>query len=400
MILKCRICGEKLKKIIKFNKISLVGNFNKNKKKERKYPISLNFCIECYHVQIGEVINSDKLFKNYFWETGVSKTNLDLFKNLIKKIRKKINKGNKILEIASNDGSFLKFIKKKYKCTLVGVDPAMNLAKKLKGIKIIRNYYDHKLSKILNNKIGKFDFIFARNVIAHVPNPNTVFKGISENLNNNGIAILEFPHLQPIIKKKQYDNIFHEHRGYHSIKSILDLCKKNNLYLVEAEKIESQGGSLRCQISKNKNLKIGKSVNKILNVEVKNKLFNKKKLMSFEKEIKNHKNKLHSLLNSLKKKGKKISIYGASGKVQALMQFCEINNKLIDYVFDKSKLKINRYTPGTNIKILHPKFISKRKIDYILLLTWNLKKEIIKQEKRFLKQGGKIILPFPQPHMV
>ena len=82
------------------------------------------------------------------------------------------------------------------------------------------------------------------------------------------------------------------------------------------------------------------------------------------------------------------------------MQFCEINNKLIDYVFDKSKLKINRYTPGTNIKILHPKFISKRKIDYILLLTWNLKKEIIKQEKRFLKQGGKIILPFPQPHMV
>ena len=95
MILKCRICGEKLKKIIKFNKISLVGNFNKNKKKERKYPISLNFCIECYHVQIGEVINSDKLFKNYFWETGVSKTNLDLFKNLIKKIRKKINNGNK-----------------------------------------------------------------------------------------------------------------------------------------------------------------------------------------------------------------------------------------------------------------------------------------------------------------
>ena len=82
------------------------------------------------------------------------------------------------------------------------------------------------------------------------------------------------------------------------------------------------------------------------------------------------------------------------------MQFCEINNKLIDYVFDKSKLKINRYTPGTNIKILHPKFISKSKIDYILLLTWNLKKEIVKQEKRFLKQGGKIILPFPQPHMV
>ena len=118
----------------------------------------------------------------------------------------------------------------------------MNLAKKLKRIKIIRNYYDHKLSKILNNKIGKFDFIFARNVIAHVPNPNTVFKGISENLNNNGIAILKFPHLQPIIKKKQYDNIFHEHRGYHSIKSILDLCKKNNLYLVEAEKLSHREG--------------------------------------------------------------------------------------------------------------------------------------------------------------
>ena len=105
-------------------------------------------------------------------------------------------------------------------------------------------------------------------------------------------------------------------------------------------------------------------------------------------------------MNSLKKKGKKISIYGASGKGQALMQFCNINNKLIDYVFDKSKLKINKYTPGTNIKILHPKFISKSKIDYILLLTWNLKKEIMKQEKKFLQEGGKIILPFPQPHTI
>ena len=400
MILKCRICNKKLKKIINFNKISLVGNFNSSRKKEKKYPISLNFCTKCYHVQIGEIISSDKLFKNYLWETSISKTNLELFKDLIKKTRKKISNKNKVLEIASNDGSFLEFLKKKYKCTLVGVDPAKNLAKKLSGIKIIRNYYDHKLSKTLNKKMGKFDFIFARNVIAHVSKPNTIFRGISENLNFNGIAILEFPHLKPIIKKKQYDNIFHEHRGYHSLKSILDLCKKNNLYLIEAEEIESQGGSLRCQISKNKNLKIGKNVNKILTTEVKNHLFNKKKLMSFAKKITDHQNKLHSLLNSLKKKGKKISIYGASGKGQALMQFCNINNKLIDYVFDKSKLKINKYTPGTNIKILHPKFISKSKIDYILLLTWNLKKEIMKQEKKFLQEGGKIILPFPQPHTI
>ena len=137
MFLKCRICQKKLKRIIKFNKIALVGNFNRYKKREKKYPISLNYCTKCHHVQIGEIINSDKLFKNYLWETGVSKTNIELFNNLVKKIRKKIKRNNKILEIASNDGSFLRYLKKKYNCTLVGVDPAMNLAKKMKGIKIL-----------------------------------------------------------------------------------------------------------------------------------------------------------------------------------------------------------------------------------------------------------------------
>lgn len=396
----CRICNNKLKKIVNFGKISLVGQFYKNKKKLKKFPLTLCYCLKCKHVQISESVNPKVLFENYAWETSVSDTSFKLFSSLVSDLRKKIKKQDKIFEIASNDGSFLNFLKKKYNCYLVGIDPAKNLTGKKKSFEIINSFFNYYESKKIKVKFGKFDFIFARNVLAHVTNPNEIFRGIYELLSSKGIAVIEVPHLLPIIKHNQYDNVFHEHQGFHSLKSINDLCKINNLDLFDVRIIDSQGGSLRCQIQKNKYFKKNNRILKIIKDEKKNKLFNDKHLISYKEKVKKHQKNLTNLLKNLIAKNKKISAYGASGKGQALMQFCKIDNKIIENIFDKSKLKNNRYSPSTNIKILNPEKIDNKKIDYILLLSWNLKKEILKQELKFLKKGGKFIVPFPKPGII
>jgi len=400
----CRICESKIKKIIDFGKIALVGNFLKKKVNQKKYKISLNYCVSCKHVQISEKLNPNLLFKNYLWETGISKSNIHLLRDHLQKLKKfGINKKSKVLEIASNDGSFIKILKKKFNCFVIGVDPAKNLAKKAnrKSIFTINNYFDYKLSYFLKEKYNKFDYIFARNVIAHIKEPNNVFKGIDNLLKDNGIFVLEVPHLLNILNNNQYDNIFHEHIGFHSLKSIQDLCKANNLKVFDIDKIDSQGGSIRCFISKQtSNQIISSNVSLMSKIEKKSNLFLNSNLKMFKNKILKHSKSLHKLIARLKNKKKKISVYGASGKGQALLQFSKMNNNLIDFVFDKSKLKQGLYTPGTNIKIKNPKYISRKNVDYLLILSWNIKKEIIKQEKKFLKNGGKFIIPFPQPKII
>ena len=399
----CRICKKKIKLIIDLGKICLVGNFKSNRNIQKKYKISLNYCKKCKHVQISEHIKPDLLFKNYLWETGVSKSNLSLINNYLKIFKKfKIKKNSKLIEIASNDGSFVKKIYNFYKCKVVGVDPAQNFKKNYpKNIQYYNSYFNKISSVKIKKRFGKFDFIIARNVIAHVTDPNEIFGGFNELLQANGVGIIEVPHLYNIIKDNQYDNIFHEHIGFHSLKSLKDLCKINNMKIFDVQKISSQGGSLRCFIAKeNSDYKISKNINIFLNKEKKLGLFRNKKLEKFKITINNHRKNFFSLLKNLKKNNKKISIYGASGKGQALMQYCGIDDKIIDNVYDKANLKIGKYTPGTNIKILNPKKINVRKIDYLLILTWNLKKEIILQEKKFMKSGGKFIVPFPKPKVI
>jgi SAM-dependent methyltransferase len=400
----CRICKGELQIIMDFGKIALVGDFKKKKQNLKKHKLSLNFCKICKHVQISEIIKPNLLFKNYLWETGVSKSNINLIKDLIKKLQNyNLSKKTKILEIACNDGSFLNLIRKKFECSVLGVDPAQNLKKNLKKFKIpsIIDFFDYKLSNKIKKVYNHFNFIIARNVIAHVPNPNEIFSGVNNLLSESGIFVLEVPYLENIYKKNQYDNIFHEHIGFHSLKSIVDLSLRNNLKVFNVEKIKSQGGSLRCYICKNNfNKSINKKVDVILLSEKKTGLLSYSRLKKFRFKIQTHIIKMQKLINLLKRKKNKISIYGASGKGQALLQFCKLDFKKIDYVFDKSKLKQNCFTPGTYIKIKNPTEINKIKPDFLLLLSWNIKEEILKQEKNFIKNGGKFIIPFPSPKIL
>ncbi len=335
----CRICKGKLITIINFKKVALSGKFltKSQIKNEKKYPLSLAVCRNCKHIQIKNIINPKKLFDHYDWETGISTSNVNLIKNLIVRLNKKIkiDKNSKVFEIASNDGTLLKEIKNRYKSKILGIDPAQNLRKISlnKNVPTIVDYFSCSKAKNIRKKYGSFDFCIARNVIAHTKNPNDIFRGVRNILNDQGIFVIEVPYLYYIYKDNQYDNVFHEHIGFHSLKSIQDLCKKN-------------------------------------------------------------------FLKKLKQSNYSISAYGASGKGQALLQFCNINKNYIDFVYDKSRFKQGKFTPGTHIKVIDPKFINFNKPSYLLLLSWNISKEIIQQEKHYLNRNGKMIIPFPKPKIL
>ena len=401
---KCRICNNKLISVLSFKKVALSGSFLKKNeiKNEKKYPLSIAVCKDCKHLQIQDLINPKKLFNHYEWETGVSKSNIELILSFLKLLKKnfKLDEKSKIFEIASNDGTLLKEAKKKYKSFVLGIDPAKNLMKisKKNNVKTIDDFFSYKMSHKIKKKYSTFDFCIARNVIAHTPNPNDIFKGVENLISEKGIFIIEVPHLESIYKDNQYDNIFHEHVGFHSLKSINDLCNKNNLKVINVEKIDSQGGSIRCYITKiNNNIVKSKKVQSLLSKEIKLGLFKLITWKNFAKKISKHKKKLNDYLKKLKSNNFKISAYGASGKGQALLQICNIGSNYLDNIYDKSKIKQGKYTPGTHIKIIDPKYINAKNIDYLLLLSWNLSKEIAKQEINFLRNKGKLIIPFPKP---
>jgi len=403
----CRICKGKLITIINFKKVALSGKFliKSQIKNEKKYPLSLAVCKKCKHIQIKNIINPKKLFDHYDWETGISTSNVNLIKNLIVRLNKKIkmDKNSKVFEIASNDGTLLKEIKNRYKSKILGIDPAQNLRKisLKKNVPTIVDYFSYSKAKNIRKKYGSFDFCIARNVIAHTKNPNDIFRGVRNMLNDQGIFVVEVPYLYYIYKDNQYDNVFHEHIGFHSLKSIQDLCKKNFLKIIDVEIINSQGGSLRCFISKQTaNIKPVNKVNNFLRKEIRNNLFKMNTWNNFAVKINNHRRKLKSFLKKLKQSNYSISAYGASGKGQALLQFCNINKNYIDFVYDKSRSKQGKFTPGTHIKIIDPKFINLNKPSYLLLLSWNISKEIIQQEKHYLNRNGKMIIPFPKPKIL
>ena len=407
IVKKCRICSNKLLNIINFNQVALSGSFLKKRqvKKEKKYSLSLAVCKKCMHVQIKNIVNPKKLFSHYEWETGISKSNIFLIRQLLIKLKKKfrLNKKSRVFEIASNDGTLLREIKNNCKSYVLGIDPAKNLENisTKKKISTIVDFFSYKKSEQIKKKYRKFDFCVARNVIAHTPNPNDIFRGVYNLLNEEGIFVIEVPHLYNIYKKNQYDNIFHEHIGFHSLKSINDLCKKNRLKVIDAEKIDSQGGSLRCYIAKyNYKFKTSKKVELFLKKEIKANLFKHTTWLYFAKKIENHKESLYNFIKKLKNKKYNISAYGASGKGQALLQICNVGKSFIDHVYDKSNIKQGKYTPGTHIKILGVENISKKKPDFLLILSWNIVKEIIKQEKKYIKNGGKFIIPFPKPAVI
>ena len=370
-------------------------------KKGEIYKLTVGFNTKTKLVSLIKKIPDKLMFDgNYPYKSSMSITMLDSFKNLSKKIKKKFNP-KKFLEIGSNDGALIQNFKNS---EVICVEPCSNLAKitKKKGYLTYNNYWNLSLAKKIKSKFKKIDVIYSANTLTHINDLNNVFKSISFLLDKNGVLIIEDPSFLECIKKVSYDQFYNEHIYIFSAIAVKKIILNFNLELFDIEKLNTHGGSLRYYIKKidNKNISIKNSVTKQINDEIKFGLNKYSTYKKFGENVKKSKNNLIKIFKTIKNKNYKIIGYGATAKATTVLNYCNIDNKIIDYFVDTTPDKANRYMPGTKIKIFKNNENLINKANYIFLGAWNFKDEIFKKEISFIKKGGKFITHVPKPKII
>ena len=371
------------------------------KKKQKKYNLNICFNTKSKVVSISKKMKSEDMFnEKYPYRSSMSQTMKRSFKKLSKEIIKRFNP-NLTLEIGSNDGALITNFKKK---KVIGIEPCTNLANitKDKGFKTYDNYWNFDLAKKIKSKHGSIDIIYSANTITHISNLNDVFKSIDFVLNKDGILIIEDPSLLECIKNNAYDQFYNEHIYIFSALSLSNILKKHNMKIFDIQRLKTHGGSLRYFIKKNKNenVKISYTVKSQILYESKfglNKLSTYKK---FASNVKKSRKQLVKLFKKIKNQKEVIVGYGATAKAVTVINYCKINNKLIDFFLDTTPEKQNKLLPGTNIKIYKYDKKSLFNIKFIFLGAWNFKKEIFKKEKNFIKRKGKFLTHVPKPQIL
>ena len=370
------------------------------KNKERKYRLIVCFNEKNKLVSIKKTFSSKMMFNNkYPYRSSMSQTMQKSFKELSQQIKKEI-KPKKILEIGSNDGSFLKNFNKDIS---IGIEPCANVEKITKKQKFntIPKYWNLELAKNILKNHGSVDLVYSANTISHIKNLNDVFRSINLVLSKNGVLILEDPSLLECLKKNTYDQFYNEHIYVFSYLSLKNILKEYNLEIYKIDTLSIHGGSNRYFIKRIQNqIKIDKSVKKQQKKEKKYGLDKKNTYVKFKKRVEISKKKLIAIFEQCKSNNKKIIGYGATAKSTTILNYCKINNTTIDYFLDTTKDKQNKYTPGTKIKIKKYKGSIDKDVDYVFLGAWNFKKEIFIKEKKFIKSGGKFIIHTPYPKIL
>ena len=368
---------------------------------EPKFPLRLFWCGDCFLVQLLDIVNKEHLFKHYLYMTSASKPIVDHFKKYAVDIFNKFlnNQENPfVVEIGSNDGSLLREFKK-LGSSILGIEPASNLAKLANDsdITTLNDFFSLDIAKnIIQSKNASI--VVANNVIGHVENLHDLMEGIKILIGEQGVFIFEVPYLLDLVKKLEFDTVYHEHLSYFSILPIINLIERFNLEIFDIQKQSVHGGTLRIFISKKNNFNIKDNVNKFIKLEYEFGINNIKTYDKFSDDVQNLKNKIKELLHKLKNEKKSLFGYGASAKGNVLLNYCNIDYNILDYVVDTTPLKQGKFTPGTHIPILSSEKISdKGNNDVGLLLAWNYESEILKKEKSFRSKGGKFLIPIPFP---
>lgn len=366
------------------------------------YPLKIFVCQKCKLVQIDEYKKSDDIFdKDYAYFSSYSTSWLEHAKNYVEMITSKLllDKHSLVTEIASNDGYLLQYFKEK-DIPCIGIEPTASTAKvaKQKGIEVIEDFFSSSLAQNLE----KSDLILGNNVLAHVPDINDFVKGLKRALKPIGTITMEFPHLLNIIKENQFDTIYHEHFSYLSFYTVKQIFEAQGLKLYDVEKLPTHGGSLRIYATHSENIQINisKNVQNLLDEEKEFGLFGMEIYKGFQERTNKVKNDLVAFLLEAKKENKKIVAYGAAAKGNTLLNYAGVKNDLIEFVVDKSPHKQGKYLPASHIPVVEEKEIQELKPDYILILPWNIKDEIIAQLNYVKMWNCKFVVAVPQLEII
>lgn len=371
---------------------------------EPYYPLHALVCDSCFLVQLREYVKPEHIFSEYDYFSSYSTSWVEHAGRYCDMMRTRLNLGpnSQVFEIASNDGYLLQhFVRMGIPVT--GVEPARNVAAvaREKNIPTIVEFFGVELARRLVSEGRHADLIIGNNVLAQVPDLNDFVRGMATLLCANGVITLEFPHLERLIDENQFDTIYHEHFSYFSFVTIDRLAKQHSLKVFDVEHLTTHGGSLRVYLSHaNAAYVPSPAVADLLAHERRIGFENIKTYASFSAKVHHTKRQLLSFLIELKEKGAKLCGYGAPGKGNTLLNYCGIGIDFLDFTVDRNPYKHGLYTPGMHIPIYPVSAIDDARPDYLLILPWNLKKEIVEQMRHVGDWGCKFIVAIPDVEVI
>jgi len=402
--MRCRSCNSPLNKIfIDLGMTPLANSYlssSEINQLEPYFPLRVFVCENCFLVQLEEFESVDKIFSHYSYFSSFSKTFLSHVEEYTKKIIKKLEltDNDQVIEIASNDGYLLQFFKNDGIPTL-GIEPATNIAKiaEEKGIKTINKFLTLETAKELKKSNISADLLIAFNVLPHVPDLNNFIRAMKELLKKKGVITIQFSdYLPSFIREIEFDTIYHEHFSYFSLIAVKKIFEQNGLTIYDLEEVDIHGGSLRVYLKHTENdaIPISSSVEEQIKKEVQLGLTNIDTYENFKNDVKKLKIDIWEFL--IKSKDKKIVCYGAPAKGNTLLNYCSIGKDIVEYTVDENPHKQGLFLPGTHIPIYKPTKIMETKPDYVIILPWNFKEEIMEQMKEVFTWGGKFVTFIPK----
>jgi hypothetical protein len=402
----CRSCGAALH--FTFLDLGMSPLANSYIKPERLsepepfYPLHTYVCHECFLVQLETLARPEDIFTDYAYFSSFSDSWVEHARSFVEMMtrRFRLNDNSLVVEIASNDGYLLQFFVDKG-IPVLGIEPAKNVAESAiaKGIPTLTRFFNTGTAAELNDKGVQADLIVGNNVLAHVPDLNGFVDGLRLLLCPRGVVSLEFPHLLRLMEQNQFDTIYHEHFSYFSLASVQSLFSRHGLKIWDVDELSTHGGSLRIFVTHaaNDSRPIDTRVERLIAVEKEAGLLDLEQYRAFTERTQRTRDKIIQFLTSAKANRKSVVGYGAPAKGNTLLNYCGVGPDLLEYTVDRSPHKQGHLLPGTHIPIYSPERIAETRPDYVLILPWNLKDEIMDQMKHIRSWNGRFVVPVPEP---
>ncbi len=401
----CRFCGDALRDTVVDLGMSplceSILSADQLDKMEPFYPLRVWVCRGCLLVQLSEYVRAEEIFTEYAYFSSFSSAWLKHSEDYVAAMceRSSLTKDSFVIELASNDGYLLQyFVKRGIPC--LGIEPAANVAKaaRERGVDTMVAFFDERKALELRAAGRTADLVLGNNVLAQVPDLNTFVAGVPIVLKEGGTATFEFPHLKQLFDNNQFDTIYHEHFSYFSLISIESIFARHGLTVFDVDELWTHGGSLRvyARHSAERGRPVTARVHELRAREEAAGYRNVETYTRFEERVRETKRKLLELLIGIKRSGKRIVGYGAPGKGNTLLNYCGVRTDFIDFTVDRNPYKHGKFLPGTHVPVLPPSALDEAKPDYIFILPWNLKDEIMKQLAPARGWGAKFIVPIPE----
>ena len=364
------------------------------------YPLHVYLCERCFLVQLEEYESAEEIFSDYAYFSSYSDSWLKHCEHYCEKMRSRfgLNQNSFVVEVASNDGYLLQYFVR-HQVPVLGIEPAANIAKVAveKGIPTLVRFFGTDLAVELAAQGRQADLLLGNNVLAQVPDLNDFVAGLRVLLKPEGVLTLEFPHLLKLIELNEFDTIYHEHFSYFSLLTTVRILEAHGLRVFDVEELKSHGGSLRVYACRSDCFAHPPqtAVSKVLEDEQRAGLSSPEGYLRFAHQVRETKLALVEFLLHAAREGRSVVGYGAPGKSATLLHYCGIGKDLIQFTVDRSPYKQGRFLPGNHIPIFHPDRIRETKPDYVVILPWNLKDEIMQQLQFIREWGGRFVVPIP-----